>query len=586
MPITLRESEIIAFLRDPVLAAWHIFGVDLDIHQRVMLRYMWFSQECHIDSGIYQGKTIVGWIWCQLRAMLIPSPRGFDPRIIVAFYQDMGSANTVFKPYFEKFIGECPRYRAELARQRGGAIGYKPVGGGWEYNFRNGNSILVPAVGLKEDAEKIASLRVHDGMVEEAKSIEKKSDALDNQLLSRINADCWNPLHPVFGNHKVLMGHAEDPATHPAYKRHKAAKQAIRDGDQTVTIMTSNFRDWTKRFLKFRKDKEIRQAKRTMSPAKFAQRYGGLWEYGTEDWYEPKILEKCRSFKVFILIRRDRAESIFVLGQDTAAGGNRRSDWNAMVNWRGLMLPRSMRVPDTTGLYIADGERWMISPVWAWQGKGRDGGQLSGIVHRGHQRFSFSRVVYDPGGGGLWVAKEYWKSQQFFDGRYHQVTGLCRPEDVGLYPSASPILLKWSKGSSDLAHAFEEQRFLATDDGIVEAIHLKAQEMFYGQQIMLPPAPEDWPAKSLAALGREEREALGHIDTMVKQFVRIKVEMITKNGEEVPKLSKAGFRSFRAIGKKDLAYAGIYGLAGLLSVIHDPELRHNLGNDEGVFAIG
>jgi hypothetical protein len=584
--IIIKQEHIESFIRDPVLAAWHFFGAELDVHQRVRLRMMWFVKEYHDDSGIYTGKTIVGWLWAQLRCILLPSPRGFDPRIVGVFYQDISSANSIYKPYYEKFISSSPRFRSELARHKGGKLGFRRVGGGFEYVYRNGNSNFIPAIGLKEDAEKIASLRVHDGIVEEAKSIEKKSDALDNQILSRINADCWNPNHPVWTNHKVLMGHAEDPATHPSYKRHKAAKAAIWDGDQETAILTSNFRDWTPAHAHRRKDKEIKMAKRTMSPAKFAQRYGGFWEYGTEDWYEPKVLSKCQSRHAMLLSYRDCQEAIFCLGQDTAGGGSRRSDWNAMVLWRALRVPDWKPVPDTTGLYIASGDKWEISPVWAWQGKSRDGGQLSGIVHRGHQRFQFGRVVYDPGGGGLWVAKEYWKKQQFFDGRVHQVTGLCKPEDSGIYPEAMPIMIPWGKGSSDLAHAWQEPRFLSSDDGIVEAIHLKAQEMFYGQQLRWPMSPDDWGKKELQALGEEERRSLMFLNMTLQQLVSIKTKMTTKNGEEVPVVTKQGFRSFTATGKKDLAYAALYGLAGILSLIHDPELADRDSADPSCMAMG
>lgn len=271
---------------------------------------------------------------------------------------------------------------------------------------------------------------------------------------------------------------------------------------------------------------------------------------------------------------------MFSLGHDTAGGRNRRSDWNATVAWRGLMLPPEKRILNTTGTYLApDGSRWLISPVWAWQGRQKDGGQLSGIVHRAQQRFAFGRIVYDPGGGGLWMGKELWKPRQFFDGREQQVTGLCRPEDAGLYPGASPILLEWGKGSTDLAHAWHEPRYCISDDGIVEAIHRQALEMFTSQSILLPPPPDEIPRKILEAMSREERDALVFIDLMVRQLVNIRVQMVTRNGEEVEKTSRNGFKSFQAIGKKDLAYACLYGLAGLLSMIHDPEFSATEAED-------
>ena len=62
-PITLRQSEIEACIRDPVLAAWAIFNVELDTFQRVRLRYMWWVLELLDDSGISIGMTEIMWIW-------------------------------------------------------------------------------------------------------------------------------------------------------------------------------------------------------------------------------------------------------------------------------------------------------------------------------------------------------------------------------------------------------------------------------------------------------------------------------------------------------------------------------------------
>jgi hypothetical protein len=586
MALTLKQSEIEAFIKDPVLAAWSIFGgLELDVAQRVRLRTMWFVPEVHDDSGIYTGKTIVSWIWVQLRCILLPSPRGFAPRIVGVFYQDINSANSVFKPYFKKFIDACPVYRNELSRQHGKTIGYRPFGSGFEYIYKNGNSVFCPAIGMKEDAAKIASLRVHDGFVEEAKEIDLKSDALDNQILSRINADCWNPQHPVWTNHKVLVGHAEDPATHPSYKRHQVSKAKIWDGDQDVAVITSSFRDWTPKFIRFRKDKEIRTARLSMSGAKFSQRYGGLWEYGTEDWYDAKVLEKCRSRRAPLLLRRDPAlDEIFTFGWDTAPGGNARSDLNAGFAWRAL--PVTGPITNTDGLYHAQGRYYQLSPVWGTEIRGRDGGVLSGVIHRQHQRFQFGRLVYDPGGGGLWVAKELWKTLQYFDGAYHQVTGLCQPEQSGSYPEASPLVIKWGKGSVDLAHAWSEEKYLATDDGIVEAIQREAQNLFASRSILWPLAPDKMTTRELEALSPEQRNSLLKIDVAFKQLLGIQVKTLTRNGEEVPLVTRNGFLSFTSRGKKDCAYAALYGLAAMLSLLNDPNFDPGSAQEEECMAFG
>lgn len=586
MALELKDSDIEYLLKDPVFAAYWLLGIELDIHQRVRLRNMWFVPEVHDDAGIHTGKTIVGVVFAALQCVLLPSPKGFEPRIVAWFCQDIASAKITFKKEMDNFIARCPRLRAELRRFKGGeGYGYRPAESGFEYVFKNGNRIYVPAIGMAQDAAKLASLRVQVGVIEESKKIDEKSEALDEQILSRINAQCWNPEHPVWGNHVVHLGHAEDPATHPSYKRHKVSKAKIWDGDQGVVIQTASFRDWTPRFHRFRKDKEIRTAKLSMSPAKFAQRYGGIWEYGTEDWYDAKVMEKCRTPRAPVLDRRDFPASIFALGWDTALGASSRSDWSAGVVWRAL--PVTGKISDTTHICIIGDRLWHISPVWARQiRKGRDGGQLSGMIHRLHQRFQLGRIVFDPGGGGLVLPQELWKPRQFFEEKFHNVAGICQPVDSGLYPQAAPILIKWGKGSTDLAHAFENPDYMATDDGVVQGIQLEAQNLFASNSIMWPLFPEDMSKAALAMFDQEQRKSAADLAITVGQFLNIKVQMVTKDGQQQPRTNKSGFFSFEARGKKDLAYAALMGLAALLSLLRDPEFQPDSTQETECMAIG
>src|ERR1035438_3659028 len=61
-----------AMLCDPVMAAWAIFGVELDVFQQNRLRYYWWIMKVIDNSGFSSGKTIVDWLFCQLRCLLLP----------------------------------------------------------------------------------------------------------------------------------------------------------------------------------------------------------------------------------------------------------------------------------------------------------------------------------------------------------------------------------------------------------------------------------------------------------------------------------------------------------------------------------
>ena len=190
----------------------------------------------------------------------------------------------------------------------------------------------------------------------------------------------------------------------------------------------------------------IRRDRLTMTRARFRQIWEGVWEHGTEDWYDSQAIKGCRSRSVPVLSRRDGEASVFGLGWDTAPGTSRKSDLNAGVIWRAQPVSAGYR--SMSGLLEIRGRLWRLSPCWGVSVRGRTAGELSGIIHRAYQRFHFRRGVLDPGGGGDWVLKELWKPRQYFDGREHDVTGLCTPEQANLYQGAMPILSASPKARS------------------------------------------------------------------------------------------------------------------------------------------
>jgi hypothetical protein len=578
MPLTLKQSHIEAYLRDPVLAAWAIFGAELDVFQQVRLRLMWHVPELIDDSGISTGKTEILWLWAQLRAILLPQPSPYPHRIIGIYYPTLESAKSNFMPKYEKYLEQSEVFRHELRPMHGGKLGYQSLNGAIQWVYRNGSIVQCPAANYAQDSKNQASKRFHDVGVDEAKEADGSSQGLDSQILGRVTAPGWNNKHPVWANHVVLMGHAEDPDTHPFYRRVRAFRALIKDGSQNHAIITSSYRDWTARFQKdLRPDGMIRTARLTMTKARFRQIWEGLWEHGSEDWYESGDVRKACTRRVPVLTRRDKPSTIFAMGWDTAPGATRKADLNAGVVTAAVPLPADTR--ETLGVFRFHGRAFRIHPVWAAQIRGRDAGELAGIIHRANQRFGLRRIVFDPGGGGSWVQKELWKDKQFFDGRIHKVTGLCTPEASFLYPQAQPILTPFSRGAVELAPVWGEDRFRNSDEGIIEAIHRLAQSMFASHTWWWPAPQEDRPAAEFAAMDTEQRMALLTLSECLKQFLTIKVVTGPDNS---PRVTKRGFLMFRADGKqkKDLAYAALYSLAAILSLLMDPEF-HEDESEEG-----
>lgn len=584
MAATLKQSHLEAYIRDPVLAAHAIFGADLDVFQRVRLRMMWWVPELIDDSGISTGKTEILWLWAQLRAILLPQPSPYPHRIIGIYYPTLESAKSNFAPKYQKYIETCPVFRNELRRMHGGKLGYQSLSGAIQWVYRNGSIVQCPAANYQQDAKNQASKRFHDVGVDEAKEADLGSQALDAQILGRVTAPGWNNKHPVFANHVVLMGHAEDPDSHPFYKRVKAFRALIRDGSQNHAIITSSFRDWTGKFQKdFRPDGMIRTAKLTMHKARFAQQWEGLWEHGTEDWYEANDVRKTHTRKALPMVKRMSRSQIFGMGWDTAPGPNRKSDLNAGVITCATPLPADTR--ETLGVMRFHGIPYRIQPVWALQTRGKQARELAGIIHRCDQNFGLRRIVFDPGGGGSWVQKELWSDRQFFNGAEQQVTGLCTPEDAFLYPEARPILLPFSRGSRELDPVWGQERFRNSDEGIIEAIHRQVQSMFYSSSIMWPAALDERPASEVALFSAEQKMALNALSIVSGQLLSIKT---VTGSDGSPKMTKRGFLMFRAEGKrkKDLAYAFLYSIVAVLSLLMDEEFHEDDSAGSACIAVG
>ena len=582
--LCLNQSTIEAYIRDPVLAAWAIFGVELDTFQQARLRMMWWVPELIDDSGISTGKTEILWIWAQLRAILLPQPGRYPHRIIGIYYPTLDSAQSNFAPKYQKYLETCPVFRAELRPTHGGKLGYQALKGAIQWVYRNNSIVQCPAANLAQNAENQASKRFHDVGLDESKVMDRSSDALDNQILGRVTAPGYNNDHPVWKNHVVMMGHAEDPDSHPFYRRVKAFRSLIRDGSQGYGIITSSYRDWGPKFQKdLRPDTMIRRDRLTLSRARFRQLWEGLWEHGTEDWYDAKDLNAAASRRVPVLTRRRDPQTIHAFGWDTAPGATRKADLNAGVAWAAVPLPDGTR--ETRGVFRFQDRAFRIHPVWAVEVLGRSAPELSGIIHRAHQRFNFRRIVFDPGGGGAWVQKELWQERQFFDGQYHRVTGLCTQESAHLYPQASPVLVPFARGSIDLAHVWGEERYRSSDEGPIEAIHRIAQGLFASGSVLWPSPVDDRPPAEMAAFDAEQAAALRVLSSALAQFLSIKVVV---GADLAPRLTKRGFLMFRAEGKrkKDLAYAALYGLSALLSLLMDPEFHEDEEDASHCMGIG
>jgi len=578
MSITLRQSELEEAIRDPAFGLWMLTGVELDTFQSAALKTMWFTKEVIDSSAINTGKTfrLIG--WCILRAVLLPNPPSFryPGRLIGAFYQEKGSVAEIFVKEMDAMISlpGAGLLRRELKRQVRGRLGYHEDENTINYHFRNGSCISAPALNVMRKSKTMAGRRYSDGYVEEYTQIDSDSDALDEQVLDRVNRVDFNPKHPVWSPHIILSAHAECPDSHPSYARIKQYRELIRNGSQDHALITSSSEDWSDRnpLFKVKREKALADRHRDslkQGKAKVAQKHKGLWLAGGADWYDNDFRDHCLCMDI-LPESKAMPGALYALGWDTASSGGEKADWNAGVTCRAI--PVTVRQLGQPGVMpFENGTYYHISFTHAIGALDKRSAECSGIIHTLHRWFGYSRIVMDGGGGGQMVKKDLWRSEQIIEGVMEQgVVGLCEWGMEHVYPSCLPIIQEFKPTAPRLLHTWDPG-FTRGMDGLVDNMHRKMRDAFETRTVAWPATAEMRGAAGMRGMGRKEREAQEWLDRAWGQFgsVRIRAE---KDGRA--KLTSNGFHSFEAKGKrkKDLAYAALYAFIGIISLITDPEV--------------
>lgn len=290
-------------LCDPVMAAFVIFGLRLDAFQRCRLRHYWWSQLCEDDSGVGSGKTIVVFIYHQLRQILIPNHKG------AIYYPTFGTGKKEFWNYFGQFVNQASdSYAPIFASQLGNPLKLEPGeeidGDGTTHGsdcykafYRNGNEFFMPATNAVKNMVTSASLSINDLTLEEWESIDAMSDGINEILLDRARRYSWNQYHPIWGNHIVFSGHAET-MQHPSVKRHKFHKRRVKAGDPVYNIISYSYKDYSN--LPCDKNQTFRQKFRSQlatnvaagsgSSAEWLGRGLGIWGFSGNGWITEQMI--------------------------------------------------------------------------------------------------------------------------------------------------------------------------------------------------------------------------------------------------------------------------------------------------------
>jgi hypothetical protein len=284
------------FVWNPTLAAKVLLGFQLDAFQSIRLKHYWLTLQCIDSSGTSSGKTVVLWIWAQLRCLLLPE------RTVGIFYPTFQVGKGSFWPYYKKC--KSPIFHAHLGQidERGDEDGTGRVHGAACYtaHYKSGAKLDMPAPSMQRDADTQASTRYQDGLIEEYTRVEDMGDAIDAQLKGRISEPTFNKEHPLWGNHIIYSGHARTQM-HKSFRRWKAHQRRADRGSFHYANISFSHKDYSnlpchtgKSFkAQNRADSTIESEKLTTSKSEWMGKGLGLWAVSGDGWFTEEALLAC-----------------------------------------------------------------------------------------------------------------------------------------------------------------------------------------------------------------------------------------------------------------------------------------------------
>lgn len=311
--LTITQTMVEDLLWDPVMAAKVLMGIDLDVFQAIRLRYYWFVPSVIDSSGFSTFKTNIWWIYCQLRAVLLPEHK------VGTVYQSFGTGKKAFwdkyrgrwaaHPIFQAQIGNIDESGNEGKANRKDASCYTCY-------FRNGSTVEMPAGNWLQQARGLASLRWNTGGIDEWTKVEATGTAgIDEQFLGRITNTSWNKEHPIWSNHTKFLATAESRG-HPAWRRYANTLKRQKAGNPSVAVISFNYKHYSEKPVPgqepsrdghvktfsgmFRDQKQINEMRANFSRDHFRREALGIWSRSGAEWYKGDLLDRAETLGEFL----------------------------------------------------------------------------------------------------------------------------------------------------------------------------------------------------------------------------------------------------------------------------------------------
>lgn len=557
------------FIHNPILAAKVLLGLKIPPHEELRILVMWTSFYTIDDSGFSTGKSFTFAILSALRSILFPgrvsgilSKTFAQGKLIFRNYDRWYETNRIFKSCITKINGK-PRL------VHGTDV--------FAAHFRGGSEIRVLPPNFMQDAERLRSERWNDAYMDEFTTFGKFT-AFNSTITGRVTKDNKFPDDPIRQNHIHL---ASTPSfTHSAaYEIVRNVSKQIQSGNKDYARFSCNYRHIPKtpkwRFLVNRK--VIFNMQTTLPIGIVRSEIDGIWQKDSASYYSSAEIQEVR-YQTTVAHTQRKGSEIYIAGFDVARGGSSRKMANAFAE-RG-----TKQSGDDFSLSIFRIVNQRPYHCYTIRKHKITASQMSGIVHKLDRLFGFTYIVYDPNGGGLFVADEMKKEIQLIEGREEHCHPILEMEDnSGVIGKKTLVAFR--------RNTFWIERMwgkMASNSVLVNKMH----EMFKGaiqhKHVTLAGEWSGWPgidefdadSKRLYLVRNiqmsEPGRVLAEMDLAATQLIMVDVER-DEDGE--PKLDSFGMYKFLSKHKKDSAYGLCYAYVGTL--VYKQMILYMKGNKSG-----
>lgn len=539
---------------DPILASKVLLRVKIPPHEELRILWMWTTYYTNDDSGFSTGKSWTFALVAALRSIL------FRRRVGGIISKTFAQGQLIFAN-LDRWYVSSPIFRNSI-KHVGGKARLVHGSQAWVAYFRSGSECRVLPPDFLKDAERIRSERWHDAYLDEWTTY-GNFRALNSTIVGRVTNVNYFPDCPVRQNH-IHQGSTPNFQHHPSYQIVKNIDRQIARGNPNYGRFSCNYRhipnkpQWNWMVNR----KTIHHMQNTLPRGIVNSEIDGLWSVDSGSYYNSHILDLARASECTYLAARRVADSVFLAGFDVARGG----------------MDESKSEGDDFALSVLEINSNNPIPKHVFTSRKHkiDAHGMSGIVHKYHKAFGFNLIVYDPGGGGLFVRDELRKEHQIIDGHQtHCIPLISISDQSGMI--GSQILVAFSRGDYFISKLWGG---LQSDSVLINVAHNEFKGAIEHRNVILAKQWDKWDGNE-AAWDVDAKRTWLNSNSNLNPDDRVRAEMDLSIGQlalvdyerdkdRMPKIDSFGMHKFSSKEKKDSAYSLFYAYVAFLIYTRSP----------------